>query len=173
MRMAFETERLLVRPWSVSEAARCFEIYSDPRVTEFLGGSPPVSIEEQRERIRGISLRYADRPEFGLCAIVEKKSQQIVGSSLLKLLPDSNLYEVGWHLAPEYWGQGYASESGRGAIDFAFLRMGLAAVYAVVNPENTRSLRVCERLGMTCLGLTTAFYGQNLQLFTIARTLPG
>ncbi len=46
--MPFETERLIVRPWSVSEAARCFEIYSDPRVTEFLGGGPSLSLEEQQ-----------------------------------------------------------------------------------------------------------------------------
>lgn len=166
--MPFETERLIVRPWSVSEAARCFEIYSDPRVTEFLGGGPSLSLEEQAERIRGINLRYADRPEFGLCAIVEKKSQHIVGSSLLKLLPESSLFEVGWHLAPEFWGNGYATESGRGAIDFAFHEMQLPAVYAVVNPKNTRSLRVCDRLGMTGLGITTAFYGQSLELFTLA-----
>jgi RimJ/RimL family protein N-acetyltransferase len=75
--------------------------------------------------------------------------------------------EVGWHLHPDSWGHGYATEAARGAVDRAF-RYGLPEVYAVVRPDNAPSLAVCRRLGMTPLGRTTRWYGIDLEAFRLA-----
>jgi ribosomal-protein-alanine N-acetyltransferase len=57
--------------------------------------------------------------------------------------------EVGWRLAREHWGQGYATEAGQAALDFGFDELALDQIVAMVGIGNSRSQRVAERLGMT------------------------
>lgn len=92
----------------------------------------------------------------------------VVGTVILLKLPDGNgEFEVGWHLHPENWGQGYATEAARGAIELAFDR-GLEEVLAVVRPDNVASIAVCRRLGMEELGRTDRYYATELELFRLA-----
>jgi RimJ/RimL family protein N-acetyltransferase len=57
--------------------------------------------------------------------------------------------EVGWRLARGAWGRGLATEAARAALAFGFEEQGMAEIVAIVQPENVRSLRVAEKLGMT------------------------
>jgi RimJ/RimL family protein N-acetyltransferase len=57
--------------------------------------------------------------------------------------------EVGWRLATEFWGRGYATEAARACAAFAFEHAGLDSIVSMTVPENRRSRRVMERLGMT------------------------
>jgi RimJ/RimL family protein N-acetyltransferase len=57
--------------------------------------------------------------------------------------------EVGWRLAPEHWGRGYATEAARAAVDFGFTSAGLDEIVSFTVAANTRSVAVMERLGMT------------------------
>lgn len=93
---------------------------------------------------------------------------------LLPLEEADEEVEVGWHLNPDHWGRGYATEAGRGALSLAFGACGLAEVLAVVYPDNAKSIAVCRRLGMTHLGQTDRFYGVTLELFRLrADAQPG
>ncbi|MCI0690134.1 MAG: GNAT family N-acetyltransferase [Sporichthyaceae bacterium] len=74
--------------------------------------------------------------------------------------------EIGWHLHPDAWGNGYATEAGLAAARRGF-EAGLDEVYAVVRPDNDPSLAVCGRIGMTPLGLTSRFYGVELAAFRL------
>jgi RimJ/RimL family protein N-acetyltransferase len=94
------------------------------------------------------------------------------GSVLLNLMANSDgsppdVLEVGWHLHPDSWGHGYATEAAQGAVQYAFGR-GEPEVHAVVYPRNVRSLAVCRRLGMTPLGPTDRWYGVPLEAFRLA-----
>ncbi|HUR50450.1 MAG TPA: GNAT family N-acetyltransferase, partial [Acidimicrobiales bacterium] len=74
---------------------------------------------------------------------------QVVGTAALIPLEDApGEYEMGWHLAKAYWGQGYAFESGVGLLRYAFEEVELDEVLALAHPENERSMRACRRLGM-------------------------
>ena len=173
----FETPRLLVRTWDPgADAAPAFEIYRDPEVMRYLGfptGAPRKSVEEQREALEKTIARYAALNDgTGAWAIVRKPDDQIVGTCLLKRLPDAdkkdtNDIEVGWHLGRPYWGNGYATEAGRGAIEYGFNVLKLPAIFAVVYAENVASIRVTQRLGMTPLGKTDKYYGVELELFRV------
>jgi ribosomal-protein-alanine N-acetyltransferase len=57
--------------------------------------------------------------------------------------------EVGWRLAHEYWGRGYAPEAGRASLDYAFDVIGLDEVVSFTTVANLRSQRVMQKLGMT------------------------
>jgi RimJ/RimL family protein N-acetyltransferase len=89
------------------------------------------------------------------------------GTVLLKPLPNGvGEVEVGWHLHPDCWGNGYATEAARAVVDRGF-DGGLPEVYAVVRPGNEASLAVCRRLGMTPLGRVRRWYDVELEAFRL------
>lgn len=75
--------------------------------------------------------------------------------------------EVGWYFHPDSWGLGLASEAARSALAWGFA-FGLDEILAVVRPGKDASMAVCRRIGMTAAGLTSAYYGTELELFRIS-----
>jgi RimJ/RimL family protein N-acetyltransferase len=103
--------------------------------------------------------------------VERREDGRVVGTVLLVRLPDGDgEVEVGWHLHPDAWGHGYATEAARGALDWGF-RRGLEEALAVVRPGNTASAAVCRRLGMEPQGLTSRYYGLELELFRLRREM--
>ena len=167
--MVAATERLVVRPWREGEVALVLDIYRREEVWKWLGTSPrpTTTLDEARERMARWE-RLADDP-FGVWAIALKSTDEPIGTVLLLRLPDANSeptddIEVGWHLHPDHWGHGYATEAARAVVDVAHGH-GMSRVIAVVRPDNTRSVAVTQRLGMTPLGRTDRWYGVELEAF--------
>ena len=172
-----ETERLIIRRWNPEiDAEQAFEIYGDAEVMRFIGtGKTEANIETQRQSLEAAIERYKhnNNTSTGAWAIVDKESATVVGTILLKQLPDTkgqptNDYEIGWHLRKASWGKGYATEAGRRIINYGFNILQLPVIYAVVKPENHASVKVTQRLGMTPLGITNQYYnGVELLLFKL------
>jgi RimJ/RimL family protein N-acetyltransferase len=173
----YETPRLVVRAWThdESDVDRIFDTYSRWEVARWLGATPRVL--ESREEAEKVVDRWAGRGEdddrFGVWAIEVRETGVVAGTVLVVELPDpaetgTGEVEVGWHLHPDSWGYGYATEAARGAVERGFAG-GLEEIFAVVRPDNERSLAVCRRLGMTHLGLTDRWYDSQLELFRLAR----
>ena len=57
--------------------------------------------------------------------------------------------EIGWRLGSQYWGNGYATEGAKAALDFGFNQIGLSEIVSLTVPGNKRSIRVMEKIGMT------------------------
>ncbi|MCO5296912.1 MAG: GNAT family N-acetyltransferase [Fimbriimonadaceae bacterium] len=164
----FQTARLLARPWTLDDVNAAFEIYGDPRVMKTLGTGPAPDIGAMRERLSAVLERNAPfAGRMGFWALEASDSGTIVGSVILKPLPESERVEVGWHLGHAHWGQGYATEAGRGAVAYGFESLGLDTIWAIVLPTNERSLAVARRLGMRSEGLTDAYHNLTLELFSI------
>nr|WP_260428615.1 GNAT family N-acetyltransferase [Micromonospora globispora] len=78
--------------------------------------------------------------------------------------------EVGWHLHPDSWGHGYATEAARAVVEREF-ETGTEQVFAVVMPGNDASMAVARRLGMTHVGIRTDWYGgEELETFVLRAT---
>jgi RimJ/RimL family protein N-acetyltransferase len=191
----FTTARLIARDWTAADAEAALAIYGRDEVTRWFGPQPrqPVpSLAHMRQVIDRRIARSREQPDYGLWALELRASGQVAGAVLLSPLPeDGTAVEIGWHLNPDYWGAGYATEAGRGAIALAFgldrvgpdrIGPGLASrparpvldsVLALVDPDNIRSRDVCRRLGMRHLGQTSRYYGVTLELFEIARAAAG
>lgn len=169
----FSTERLIARDWTAADEQDAFAIYGRDEVARWLGAPPArpaASLAEMGERLERIIERNAAAPQFGLWPLELRSSGQVVGAVLLVPLGDGDgEVEIGWHLNPDHWGRGYATEAGRGVIDLAFGDPGRDEVLAVVYPDNARSLAVCRRLGMTHRGQTDRYYGVTLELFSVGR----
>ena len=132
------TGRLRLRAWTAEDAdlARLADIYSREEVTRWLGGPPTVPPVELVERWR---LVHELDPVHGCWAIDPLDGSPPAGTVLLKPLPHGvGEVEVGWHLHPDSWGHGYATEAARAVIERGFAA-GVPEVYAVVRPGNEAS----------------------------------
>ncbi|MER7456128.1 GNAT family N-acetyltransferase [Micromonospora sp. NPDC126480] len=173
------TDRLVIREWSDSPAdlARIYDIYSRDEVMRWLGGGSGVLTDpaQAAERVTAWRERYARYDgRYGLWAIEVRGSGVVAGSVLLKPLPGADGVtptediEVGWHLHPDSWGHGYATEAARAVLAREFAS-GSREIYAVVTPGNDRSTAVCRRLGMTYVGRRTDWYGgTEVETFVLA-----
>lgn len=160
----FTTERLTARLWQHADAERAFDTYSRWEVARWLGATPkalesPAEVPAVIDRWRQ---RSAD-PRYGIWALERKDTGVVAGSVILIPLPDADgtgngEIEVGWHLHPDSWGHGFATEAATAALAKGFAD-GLAEIHAMVRPGNDRSAAVCRRLGMTPQGRTTRWYG--------------
>jgi RimJ/RimL family protein N-acetyltransferase len=177
----FSTARLTARDWAAADLDAAFAIYGRDEVMRWLGAQPrrPVaSLAQMQQWLDRMIARSQEQPDYGLWALELRSTGEVVGSILLSPLPDGDGdVEIGWHLNPDHWGAGYATEGGRGVIALAFGpgragpdRPALDRVLAVVDPDNVRSQAVCRRLGMTHLGQTSQYYGLTLELFELTRT---
>jgi RimJ/RimL family protein N-acetyltransferase len=79
-------------------------------------------------------------------------------------MPLSDDYEVGWHLHPDYWGHGYATEASAGALQRGF-QAGIAEILSVMHPDNAPSRRVAQRLGMVYVGRTRRYYSAEADVY--------
>jgi RimJ/RimL family protein N-acetyltransferase len=124
------------------------------------------------ERMDVISERAAARPDYGLWPLELRSAGEVVGAVLLQPLPGSEVVEIGWHLNPDHWGNGYATEAAQGALALAFGARDLDRVVAVLDTDNARSEAVCRRLGMVHLGQTSEYFDLTLELFELIRPQP-
>ena len=159
------TARLRLRPWTTSSADldRLADLYGRTEVTRWLGGRPTMAPADLVARWDAVAAQDA---RFG-CWAIQLRDGTVAGTLLVKPLPGGvGEVEVGWHLHPDCWGHGYATEAARAAIGRAF-DQGLPEIYAVVRPGNEASLSVCRRLGMAPLGRMRRWYDVELEAFRL------
>lgn len=148
----FETERLILRDFHKSDAEDLFEIDSNPEVHKYLGNNPVKHIDQIREVINSVQMQYQQNG-IGRWAVVEKNSGKFIGWSGLKFIQDMknnhiNFYDVGYRLHPDYWGKGYATESGRASLKFGFEVLDLTEVWGSCHEENIASRKSLEKCGL-------------------------
>jgi RimJ/RimL family protein N-acetyltransferase len=161
-----ETERLILRPMSEADVDDVYEMRRDPEVMRYIR-EPVQSREEALNWIELISSRWAvDR--IGFCGLVEKQSGKFAGWCGLWQLRENGEIEVGYAVAKEFWGRGYASESAAAFLDYGFGPLALDKIVAVARPENTASRRVMEKLGMK-FDYIGRFYERDLVHYSITR----
>ena len=166
----------MIRQWEPErDAPQAFRIYGDAAVMYYI--RPPLeTVEAVRDQLQErVKRDQITKKGTGSWAVVEKETEEVIGAILLALLPDNDgipttNYEVGWHFCKASWGKGYATEAAKQILGYAFTILHLPVIYAVVKPENERSVRVTRRLGMKPLGLTREYYGVELLLFELKET---
>lgn len=154
--MHLETERLILRKFEEADAERMFLMDSHPEVMKYIGIPPLSDIRETEKIIAMILQQYKDHG-VGRLAVIEKKSNLLIGWSGLKLLTQEvngykNVFDLGYRLLPEYWGKGYASESAKASLDFGFNGLKIDIIYAHAHSENHASNHVLRKLGFRKTG---------------------
>lgn len=149
--MTIETPRLRLRPLADADMEPCLAMLADPEVTRYVSPVPipRSSAEAALNRYR----QFLAIKGYGYWAIEVKGGAAFAGVILLQDVNFAAAFtpaiEVGWLLPHEHWGNGYATEGARGALDYAFTTMKLDEVVALTAAANIPSQRVMQRLGMT------------------------
>ena len=143
-----ETERLVIRPWQPDDRPAFTAVMSHPEVTQYVHGGKPYTETEVDEWFARQARQIA---EHGMCmgAIVEKATNRVVGLGGTQPLGTTSDLEIGWILARDAWGHGYATETGAAAMRHVLETLNRPRVVAIIDPGNEPSKRVAARLGMT------------------------
>lgn len=148
--LEIRTERLLLRRWRTDDLAPFAVMNADPRVVEFF---PSPLTRAESEALIARSEAHFDKNGFGPWAVEVPGIANCIGFIGLFtprfVAHFTPCVEVGWRLAAEHWGRGYATEGARAAIQFGFENLKLEEIVAFTVPANIRSRRVMEKLGMT------------------------
>jgi [ribosomal protein S5]-alanine N-acetyltransferase len=147
--VVLETERLLLRQFNMSDSEAMFHVFGDAEVMKFGDG---IQTKEWIQNWLVTCLEeYYPKWGFGPYAVVKRINQEVVGYCGLFFFPDINgqpEVEIGYRLARANWGCGYATEAALAVRDYAFNSLGLKRLIAMIDPQNTASLRVARKLGM-------------------------
>ena len=148
-----ETERLYLRQWQASDFAVFAEINADPEVMKYF---PKLLTPKVSDIIASKCQQLIANQGWGLWAVSLKDRSKENGAFIGFVgLNDTHAdmsfapaVEIAWRLHKDYWGQGYATEAARAALNFAFTELSLDEVVSFTAVINKRSQLVMERLGM-------------------------
>jgi RimJ/RimL family protein N-acetyltransferase len=143
------TARLRLRQWREEDLAPFAALNADPQVMEFF---PKVLTRAESDAVAGRIRDHFVRHGFGLWAVEVRGAAVFVGFVGLAV-PSFDAHftpcvEIGWRLAREHWGHGYATEAATAALAFGFVDRALEEIVAFTVPANIPSRRVMGRLGM-------------------------
>jgi ribosomal-protein-alanine N-acetyltransferase len=147
---ALPTKRLVLRRWTDGDREVLARITADPEVVRF---RLRTLTRRESDDLIDTTESCFDRKGFGMWAAERAEDGRLIGYIGLEEasddMPFRPLVHVGWHLAADVWGHGYATEGATAVLDYAFEDLGLAEVVAHTTARNDRSERVMRRLGMT------------------------
>jgi len=156
--LQIETERLLLRMPRLEDAPALLDFMGDPEVMRWIG-SEPGGIDVAIEHIERW-LRRWDADGIGTFAVVLRDGGDLLGrigplvwnartweTSSFDAAGDDAQVELGWALAQAHWGHGYATEAARAVRAWLYDAQGIEHLISLIDPVNTRSARVAEKLG--------------------------
>jgi 3-dehydroquinate dehydratase / shikimate dehydrogenase len=175
--VTLRTERLVLRPWRESDRAPFAAMNADPKVMEHF---PAVRTREESDSLMDRIVARMDQEGYGLWAVEVPGVAEFIG--FIGLGPADAVLgrpatEIGWRLAAEHWGRGYATEGARASLAHAFDGLGLDEVVSFTTAANERSRHVMEKIGMARRpeddfdhpGVPPAWPGRRHVLYRITR----
>ncbi len=143
-----ETDRLVLRQFELSDNLSMLRVFGDARVMQYGDG---VQTQEWVSEWIHSCLKSYQKRGFGPWAVVKNVTRNVVGYCGLIYYSDVNgnsEIEIGYRLARVFWGQGYATEAALAVRDYGFSALGFRRLVSIIDPENTVSIRVAEKLDM-------------------------
>lgn len=145
-----ETNRLILRPFQLSDHADMLEYQSNPEVARYIPWPIRTSEQVQEALEKGLSCTKIEKQGDAILLSIElKESKKVIGQTNLSLVSEKNKYaEFGYVINPAFSGHGYVTEAARALITWAFANIDLHRIGAVMDQRNPKSREVCERLGL-------------------------
>lgn len=166
--IVFTTARLIVRHLQVEDFDAFHALCNAPEVVQYMDSGRPLTPEETRKWIT-ISQRNYQQHGYGCFAITDRQSGVLLGfGGLVHAHPGADV-EIIYALKQSAWGQGLATEFASGMLETGFQRWNLPSIDASIDPRNTASLRVVEKLGMTLVRSGVDENGIPTNYYTLAR----
>lgn len=148
MRTYFLTsERVGFSTWSTADIDLANQLWGNPAVTKYISATGVFTKEEIEKRL---ALEISNQEHFKISywPIFELKTQKFMGCCGLRPYNDEQgILEVGTHILPEFWGQGFATEAVKTIMDYAFHTLKAKNLFVGHNPKNTASKALIQKLG--------------------------
>lgn len=144
---SFETERLLLRPMSLDDAAFIFQLYNSPKWLQYIGDRNLRNIEDARNYIKDRMLPQLYKLGFSNYCVIRKVDNVKIGACGLYDREGLQEIDLGFAFLPEYEGKGYASEATTTLVKAAKNIFSLKALQAITRLDNTGSQKLLEKLG--------------------------
>ena len=164
--MLINSHRLTIRPFNETDVDAVFALRSDPEIMRFIR-APQTEREETVSWIKRLSSLW-ETSGIGFGALIEKESDELIGWSGLWILKESQEIEVGYAIRQDRWGMGYATEAAKSVLKYGFEEVGLERIVALAFPQNTGSINVMKKLGMSHIGIGR-FYDNDLVQYAITK----
>lgn len=160
-----ETERLILREFQPEDYPELSPILANPNVMKF-SVSDRLSVAQTQEKIESFINSYRQHG-FGKWAVFLKQKKQIIGycGIAIEEIDGQQETELGYRLSDRYWGKGLATEAAQAALQYGLNYLKLPYILAVVEPANTASIRVIEKLGMKYKS-QTIFQGLEMNVYS-------
>lgn len=169
-----ETERLILRGHRLADFEACARMWADPEVVRFIGPGKPHTRQQCWSRLTGY-VGHWKLMGYGMWAVVEKAGGHYIGdvgfADFKRGIADAPARpELGWVLASEFHGKGYATEALVAATAWADANFQESETFCIIRPTHLASIRVAEKIGYGSPRPTR--YGEDaILLFTRHRTL--
>ena len=164
-----ETTNLTIRHFTLEDLDDLTFILGNPNVMEF-STKGPLSREETQVWLQE-RLQHYEHPGFSFWALIPKADDKLIGyCGLHPLQIDGHTeIEIGFRLDHAYWGQGLATEATETCRDYAFNKLAFSRIVAIIESQNTRSINVIDKLGMT-YEKDTVYEDIPVQFYILNRT---
>jgi ribosomal-protein-alanine N-acetyltransferase len=173
-----ETERLTLRPLTIDDLDDIARFVADPETMRYIGTGGARTRDQARNSLEWMIETFA-RQGFGHFAVERKDDGVLVGRSGLNVWDPSDWsitrlddaegpieIEIAYLFGRDYWGHGYATEAATAVRDWALVELGYERLIALIYPDNARSIRVAEKLGMEPAG-EADFGGKPLTIYAL------
>ena len=152
MNLILESQRLIYRPFELSDAQALFEMDSNPNVHKYLWQKPTLDIDESIQIIEMLHKQYKENG-IGRFATILKETGEFIGWTGIKFVNDhiengnTNFFDYGYRLNEKHWNKRYASEATKIWLDYAFNEMNINEMNAYTHSENGASNHILSKSG--------------------------
>ncbi|MBO5208380.1 MAG: GNAT family N-acetyltransferase [Lachnospiraceae bacterium] len=145
-----KTNRIGFSIWSQEDIKLAELLWGNPEVTKYICASGVFS---EKDIINRLEKEVSNNAEYNVqyWPIFELATNELIGCCGLRPYEESK-YEIGFHLRPAFWRQGYAMEAANAVIQYAFTELTAKGLFAGHNPNNIASQKVLNKLGFTYVG---------------------
>jgi ribosomal-protein-alanine N-acetyltransferase len=145
-----ETKRLILRHLEPADLDDLFTLYSDPEIRQYFPDGTRT-LQETQEELEWFLNGHPRHPELGLWATIEKETGRFIGRcGLLPWTLDGRFeVEVAYLIAKTHWRQGFGCEAAQAIRDYGFTTLNLPRLVCLIDSQNTASIRVAQKIGMT------------------------
>ena len=166
MKLISETARMRIRPLSLGDVPALGQILGDPDVMKH--SVRGVCDEAATRRFVQWCLACYESHDVGPWALVEKETSALIGFSGVgpERVGARDEMNLGYRLAREFWGSGFATEAARAVLAYGFDVKAFASIVAIVEPDHVASGRVVEKVGFRQFQVIE-FHGKPVRLYRL------
>lgn len=169
--MFLQTNRLTLRDFTLNDLDDLADLLANEEVMRFSVGGP-LSCSQVKDYLENRIMGHYPQHGFGLYAVVPAKDNRVIGYAgfMLQSIDGEDFVELGYRLHPSFWGKGLASEAAQALIEYGFNNLHFDRIISIIDPRNSRSLKVAARAGMH-YWKDAAFHGISVQIYMIRKVV--